>query len=316
MTPDSPVAFHPHCATGVLHVHTTRSDGRGEPEEIVEAGLEKGLDYIAFNDHRHLALMDEGWHGKRTDGLITVVGSELQHTNLKNHLLAYGINSVKPGGHILSQLESVLEQGGIAIIAHPTEKRPHVPGLGEYPWSFGTDCPVSGIEGWNWMSMWKRGVNPVNVWGRMSHPDRKVLNPDKRAVDMWIRTGGCLVGGADAHGHRILGNHVFSYGMLFDRVRTHLLLDEPFTSPDQFTEALRNGSCFVSNAIAGDASDFRSNISGGKLYLKLPGAGEVRLRGRDPVVLKEGEHCLGKVETPLYFEIHRNGRTWIAQGHP
>ena len=50
--------------------------------------------------------------------------------------------------------------------------------------------------------------------------------------------------------------------------------------------------------------------------MKLPGAGEVRLRGRDPVVLKEGEHCLGKVETPLYFEIHRNGRTWIAQGHP
>lgn len=314
MTSHTSVAFHEYCATGVLHVHTTRSDGKGEPEEIVEAGLEKGLDYVAFNDHRNLSLMDEGWHGKKTGNLISIVGSELQHTDEKNHLLVYGVNSVDPRGHILSQLDHVLEQGGIAIIAHPTEKRPHVPGLGQYPWSFGTHCPVSGIEGWNWMSMWKRRVNPLNVWNRMRYPDNRVLNPERKAVDMWFKTGGCLIGGADAHGHRILGNHVFNYGMLFERVRTHLLLEEPFTSPEQFTEALRNGHCFISNAIAGDASGFRSKVSDGILYLKLPETGEVRIRGRDSAVLSGGEHCLGKVEMPLYFEIHKDGRTWIAQG--
>jgi hypothetical protein len=314
MTSDAPVTFHKHCVTGVLHVHTTRSDGRGEPEEIAEAGLNAGLDYIAFNDHRHLALMDEGWHGKKTGQLMTIVGSELQHTDLKNHLLVYGVDRVNSGGHILTQLADVVEQGGIAVIAHPSEKRPHIPGLGEYPWSFGTGHPVSGVEGWNWMSMWKRRVNPLNVWKRMRFPDLRVINPDRNAVRMWFDTGGCLVGGADAHGHRILGNDVFNYRMLFERIRTHLLLDEPFTSPNQFTEALRCGSCFISNAIAGDASGYRSAVKDGKLYLKLPGAGEVILRGHEPRALEEGVHCLGKTELPLYIEIHRNGRTWIAQG--
>lgn len=314
MPSDTPVAFHDHCATGVLHVHTTRSDGRGEPESIVQSGLENGLDYIAFNDHRNLTLMDEGWHGRKIGGLMSIVGSELQHTDLRNHLLVYGVERVNPGGHILRQLDDVLEQGGIALIAHPAEKRPHIPGFGEYPWSFGTDHPVSGIEGWNWMSMWKCRVNPLTVWKRMKKPDERVLGPDPEAVDMWLNTGGCLVGGADAHGHRILGNHVFNYGMLFGRVRTHLLLDEPFTSPDQFTEALRKGRCFISNAIAGDASGFRSAIQEGKLYLKLPGAGEVVVRGREPVFLEEGVHCLGPVELPVYLEVRRNGRTWIAQG--
>lgn len=314
MTSNTPVAFHEHCATGVLHVHSTRSDGRGEPEEIIEAGLEAGLDYIAFNDHRNLTLMDQGWHGRKTAGLITVVGSELQHIDLKSHLLVYGVETVNPGGHILHQLDDVLSRGGIAIIAHPREKRPHVPGLGQYPWGFGTDCPVSGIEVWNWMSMWKRGVSPLNVWRRMRYPDRRVLNPHRKAVDMWFRTGGCLVGGADAHGHRILGNDVFNYRMLFSRVRTHILLNEPFHRPEQFTEALRRGDCFLSNAIAGDASGYRSAIHHGKLYLKLPGAGEVRLRGSEPVNLREGTHCMGSVELPFYLEIHREGRTWIAQG--
>ena len=313
---DTPVVFHRYCATGVLHVHTTRSDGKGEPGEIVEAGLEEGLDFIAFNDHRNLTLMDEGWHGRKTGDLMAIVGSELQHTDLRNHLLVYGVTSVSPRGHILSQLDDVLDQGGIAIIAHPTEKRPHVPGLGQYPWAFGTSCPVSGVEGWNWMSMWKRRVNPLNVWTRMRNPDSRVLNPDGGAVGMWFQTGGCLVGGADAHGHRILGNDVFNYRMLFARVRTHILLDEPFTTPEQFTEALRKGSCFISNALAGDASGFRSAIAGGKLYQKLPEACEVVISGKDTVELQRGTHCLGKAETPLYLEIHKGGRTWIAQGHP
>lgn len=318
MFSESPVAFDKHSATGVLHVHTTRSDGRGEPEDIVASGIEAGLDYIAFNDHRNLDLMDEGWHGRKTSGLLSIVGSELQHRDLKSHLLVYGVDSVNPGGHIIDQLADVLSRGGIGIIAHPREIRPRIPGIGQYPWGFGTGHPVSGIEGWNWMSSWKRQVDPVNVWNRMRFPDDMVRHPHSKAVDMWFDTGGCLVGGADAHGHRILGNDVFNYRMLFDRVRTHILLDRPFSEPEQFTEALRAGRCFISNAIAGDASGYRSALLNHELFLKLPGPGWVTLREkgkgfRPPVFLTEGVHCLGCAEPPFYIEVYRNGRTWIAQ---
>ncbi len=313
------MVFEEYSATGVLHVHSTRSDGYGEPEEIVQAGIKAGLDFIAFNDHRNLALMEEGWHGRVTGGLMSVVGSELQHTDLKSHLLVYGVETVKPVGHIIDQLNRVLEMNGIAIIAHPVEVRPFVPGIGEYPWGFGADLPVSGIEAWNWMSSWKGRLNPLNAWNRIYHPDRTVLSPPEKAVDMWFKTGGCLVGGADAHGHRILGKAVFGYEMLFNRVRTHLLLDAPFNNPSQFTEALRYGRCFVSNAIAGDASEYRSVVHRGKLYLKLPDDGLVTVREAGsipgkPVSLARGVHCYGPVTLPLYIEVHREGRTWIAQG--
>ncbi len=313
MTSGTPVAFHRHCATGVLHVHTTRSDGRGEPGDIVRAGIDAGLQYIAFNDHRTLALMDQGWHGRKTAGLLTIVGCELEHTDRKSHLLVYGVDSIRPGGHILRQLEDVRSAGGIAIIAHPAEKRPHIPGMGEYPWTVGTDCPVNGVEGWNWMSMWKRGVSPFNLWRSIREPDKRVLHPSRDAVDIWYETGGCLVGGADAHGHRILGKDVFNYRMLFDRVRTHILTNEPLETPEQFTDALRNGRCFISNNIAGDASGYRSAIHEGSLFLKLPGAGGVRIRGRSEVFLEAGVHCLGPVTPPVYLEVHRRGRTWIAE---
>jgi len=315
----APVVFEEYSATGVLHVHSTKSDGCGEPEEIIESGIAAGLDYIAFNDHRNLALMDEGWHGRTTGGLMSIVGTELQHTNRKSHLLVYGVETIKPLGHILDQLDHVLSMNGLAIIAHPREVRPWVPGYGEYPWDFGTSHPVSGIEVWNWMSSWKRRVNPLNAWKRIHHPDDRVRHPHRDAVDMWFETGGCLIGGADAHGHKILGKAVFDYRMLFDRVRTHILLDKPFQDPSQFTEALRQGRCFISNGIAGDASSYRSAVYEGKLYLKLPETCRVTLRGkgesfRQRVLLEKGVHCLGPVTTPIYIEISRGGRTWIAQG--
>lgn len=321
MQSETPVEFHKYCATGVLHVHSNRSDGTGEPEAIVAAACEAGLDYLAFNDHRNLTLMDQGWHGRKSGNLISIVGSELQHTDLKNHLLVYGVDCVNPSGHVLDQLADVLDRGGIAIVAHPREVRPLIPGLGEYPWAFGTSHPVTGIEGWNWMSSWKRRVDPVNVWNRIKYPDDMVRHPSSDAVDMWFETGGCLVGGADAHGHRIMGRDVFNYVMLFKRVKTHILLHEPFIRPEQFTRALRSGSCFISNGIAGDASEFRSTVSNGKLYVKLPGQGRVTFRERTggfkpPVLLEKGIHCLGRVMLPVCIEIYRKGRTWIAQGIP
>ncbi len=319
MIKESPVVFEEYSATGVLHVHTTRSDGYGEPEEIIRSGIAAGLDYIAFNDHRNLALLDEGWHGKFTGGLLSIVGTELQHTDLKSHLLVYGVNTIKPVGHILDQLDHVLSMNGIAIIAHPVEVRPFIPTYGEFPWGFGTDVPVSGIEGWNWMSNWKRRVSILNGLSRIHFPDKKVKSPRKEAVDMWFETGGCLVGGADAHAHKIFGKEVFGYKMLFQRVRTHILLDKPFREPLQFTEALRHGRCFISNAIAGDASEYRSSVHDGQLYLKLPAAGRVVLREQGKTSLRsvdlgKGVHCVGPVALPVYIEVQRAGRTWIAEG--
>src|SRR6185295_1851588 len=36
---------------GILHIHTTRSDGRGTPDEIAAAAARAGVSFIVFTDH-------------------------------------------------------------------------------------------------------------------------------------------------------------------------------------------------------------------------------------------------------------------------
>ena len=38
---------------GGLHCHTTRSDGRGTPEEVIRLHKEHGYDFLALTDHRY-----------------------------------------------------------------------------------------------------------------------------------------------------------------------------------------------------------------------------------------------------------------------
>ncbi len=308
-------------AVGVIHVHTTRSDGRLEPGPILDLADRAGLDYLCFNDHNTLALAGEGWHGKRHGGVLSIVGAELQHTDRKSHFLVFGATGLKAGGHILAQLEAVKADGAVAVVAHPCEVRPNIPFIGGYPWGFGPHPLLDGVETWNWMSIWKGGVSPFSIGRRLDEPDGYVRHPDPGAVNLWFRVGGCATGGADAHGHRILFRNVFSYRFLFERVRTHLLLDRPFTEPAQLVQALREGRCFISNALAGDARGFRAETSGGVLRMELPKEGWVTIRAEHgaPVhspLLCAGSHEFRIAAGSVHIEVYRGGRTWISCSIP
>ena len=39
-----------------LHIHTTASDGKGTPEEVVNAAIDKGLSVIAITDHHTVSV--------------------------------------------------------------------------------------------------------------------------------------------------------------------------------------------------------------------------------------------------------------------
>lgn len=304
-------------AVGVIHVHTTRSDGRWEPGPILDQADLTGLDYLCFNDHNTLALADQGWHGKRHGGVLSVVGAELQHRDRKSHLLVFGARRLKPGGHILTQLEALKADGAVAIVAHPRETRPMIPFLGGYPWRFGAHHLLDGVETWNWMSAWKGGVSPLSLRDRMASPDSFVRHPSRAAVNLWFKVGGCSVGGADAHGHRILFRNIFSYEFLFRRIRTHLLLESELREPAQVENALRQGRCFTSNALLGDARGFRANALNGVLRVELPGEGWISIcTETDPPshtpLLPAGSHEFAVPDRGLHIEVYRGGATWIS----
>ena len=45
---------------GALHCHTTRSDGRGTPEEVLKKHAEHGYDFVALTDHRYYNFANYG----------------------------------------------------------------------------------------------------------------------------------------------------------------------------------------------------------------------------------------------------------------
>ncbi len=312
----------------VLHVHTSASDGTGSMESVIEAARDAGADILGINDHRTLWARDRGYGGWHSS-LFVLAGTELEDRNENSHILAYGIDTLPPSKVTSEQIEFVNSAGGIAIAAHPTEAPGRLPRTRSYSWKAATEG-LAGVEVWNYMSLWKKGISPINALSRVRHPDRNVEHPDPKAVEFWRSVGGCAIAGPDAHALKFgLGRArlvVFPYSMLFRRLVTHVLLEEelprdPVKTEILLLDALKRGSCFGSNALLGDARGFRAGIEGETLVLVLPGAGHVTVRGTGGFfwqgTLDEGKHLIGvKAQDRLSVNISRKGGTWIFCGLP
>ncbi len=122
---------------GNLHTHSTRSDGRLEPQEVCRRYRVEGYDFIALTDH-FIGLFDYpivDTTGFRSDGFTTILGAELHTGTMENghlwHLLAVGLPSCftppdapsfRPvkGSESASHLaQRARDAGAFVAIAHP-----------------------------------------------------------------------------------------------------------------------------------------------------------------------------------------------------
>lgn len=107
---------------GNLHTHTTNTDGRKSPEEVLDIYQAQGYDFIALTDH---------W--KRTvdqpymkDNMLVMTGMELDYTlpGQVIHIVGVGVdasvleNATRNGG-AQSGINAIRKAGGRAILAHP-----------------------------------------------------------------------------------------------------------------------------------------------------------------------------------------------------
>ncbi|HET7746473.1 MAG TPA: PHP domain-containing protein, partial [Vicinamibacteria bacterium] len=101
---------------GVLHVHTTASDGGGTPEEVVAAARAAGLHFVVLTDHNTLA--PKPIEGVR-DGLLVMVGTEVSTTD--GHVLGIGLADppFRFSGGAEDALQDIRDLGGAAFAAHP-----------------------------------------------------------------------------------------------------------------------------------------------------------------------------------------------------
>jgi hypothetical protein len=283
---------------GVVHVHTTLSDGGGTPEEVIASAKAAGLAFVGITDHNNVDAMP--FAGYR-DGLLVLVGAEL--STPAGHVLGVGFDRDPPfrfNGDALAALEDIRDLGGVAFAAHPFSAREDLRFTGwdlPGPW---------GLELLNSDSEWRRaGPRLLLAAGLYQVNPRyallQILNPPGEALARWnvmlARRDVVGLAGADAHSRLPLTRkrslRFPSYEALFNLARDHLLLGQPLSgdaAQDRraVLDALREGRFYLGLDALAPADRFGFTISGGGEVASLgdhvaPRAGLVaRAGGRVP----------------------------------
>ncbi len=334
-----------HLCPGVLHIHTTYSDGTGRVPDVARAAKRAGLRWIIITDHDDLrAGAEAGWH----DGVAVLAGYEI--TPERNHYLVCGLeelipNTLPPAEYV----RLVAEKGGLGFVAHPDERVTN-----EYTRPFRWDDwnlrGFTGIELWNYMSEWIERYSPRRRYVNYFLPQFVVRGPtpatlawwDRLAVEGWRPTG---VVGADVHATRVraLGRvwEVFPYEHVFRALTDYLVLDSPLEADfagaaAQILGALRAGRVIMANRTWGEAAGtrFEAHLPDGRRFTvgdEVPAEGPVALlfqaprkahitlyRDGTPVARVRGERALWfTAHEPGHYraEARRWGQLWILTNH-
>ncbi len=239
---------------GVVHVHTTFSDGGGTPEEVIGAAPATGTRFVVITDHNNVdAKSFEGYH----EGVLVLVGSEL--STQAGHILGVGIAdpTYRFSGDALNGLDDIRDLGGFAIAAHPLNPRRDLRFTGwGLPGSWGLELMNGDSE---WRAAGFRILPTLALYG-LNHRYAllQLLSPPTSTLARWdaLLAARDVTGlaGTDAHGRvSVTETRALpfpSYESLFGLVRNYVLVQAPLTgraNEDRAAviQALRHGHSYV-----------------------------------------------------------------------
>jgi len=315
-------------AVGVIHVHSTYSDGQLPVEPIVHIAQQQGLDFLILTDHNTLRgkrERKEGFHGKT----LLLIGSEISS---EGHYLALRIQEEVPQGQKFQPtVDAVTAQGGLGFIAHPLYKKKR--------WDHFELQGFTGMEIYNAKEdVLEEGIFQVAFWTFLTgleFPLASWIDRPDRNLKMWDRLlaeGRPVVGigSPNAHGLRWFGMRLGSYETLFKLVRNHLWISGEVTEASIY-EALEKGRLFVAHDILGDARGFSfAAFTDGQLrgvmgeqvrwepglqlvaHLPSPAEMTLLLDGR-PIAKTQGREGRFDVEGKGIYRLEaaQKGRPWI-----
>jgi hypothetical protein len=137
---------------GILHVHSTRSDGRGTVDEIAQAAAEAGLKFVVLTDHGDATRSPE--RPEYLHGVLCLDAVEISTAG--GHYVALDMpRAPYPlGGEARDVVEDVRRLGGFGIAAHPDSPKR------ELSWREWT-ATFDGIEFVNPDTSWRRQLGPA-----------------------------------------------------------------------------------------------------------------------------------------------------------
>ncbi len=239
----------PNVVLGAYHIHTTRSDGAGTPEDVAASAAQAGARFAILTDHGDGTRVPDA--PRYVAGVLMIDAAEI--STVEGHVVALGIPGAAPyrlGGEARDVIDDIHRLGGFAIVAHPDSQRADLKwrpaGVnGNTPFGVqlqgrqggpaGTD--LSGADGLEWLnadSEW-REENPAMLINAVLHmPVRPaesfatLLNRPTATMRRWdglIRRR-TMVGlsAVDAHG-LVAG----LYRTTFQSFAQAVILDAPFS---------------------------------------------------------------------------------------
>jgi hypothetical protein len=318
---------------GVLHIHSTRSDGRGTLDDIARAAADAGLKFIVVTDHGD---------GTRTpdppvykDGVLCMDAVEISTAD--GHYIALGMPKAPYplAGEARDVVEDVKRLGGFGVVAHPDSPK------SELAWREWT-APFDGIEFVNPDTSWRQQIAPA-FEGQMMRPTRllasrivsypvrpaesiaSLIQPTRileRWADLARRRPVVIVAGADAHariGLRLadstemaglslpIPSYDASFRSLSVRVRPETALTGDASADAALVlRAIRDGHLYT--AIDGIATPpaFELTAANGAGMAR---AGD-RLPAGGPVALRVRSNAPASFVTAIW-----NGTTLLSGGH-
>jgi predicted metal-dependent phosphoesterase TrpH len=165
-------------STADIHVHTACSDGRPAPEQLAAYLPSTRLAVVAVTDHDTIEGALRVEDALAGAGPEIIIGSEV--SSAEGHVLALFVDRDVPAGRSAEwTVDSIHDQGGVAVAAHPFSL---AFGVGE----LAALVPFDAIEVVN-------GSPLMEV-------------PNARSIRRLARRGVAVVGGSDAHITAAVGN--------------------------------------------------------------------------------------------------------------
>lgn len=332
---------------GVIHCHSTYSDGTGDMDEIAKAANKVGLDFVMMTDHDQMKPLEDG-RDRYEGSVLMICGTEI--TPAANHYVAFGEGKLKDVEKLKlmkpqEYIDAINAQDWFGFISHPDHGGARRFDIAGYRWE---DWNVGGYAGmgvWDLMTDWLSQVDRDDAtlkaytdfedW--LSGPRIETL---KRWDALNLKRKVVGIGEIDNHKYRkeFEGQpiEIFPYKVAFRTITNHILLDRPLDrdykkARKQVLKAVRNGNLYVSFDFWDDPTEFAFEVDNGKDVAGMGdaiglGAEKTELvasfaeegllnvyRNGESVLEEEGDEILMEISEPGVYRVEamRNDIVWV-----
>ena len=177
---------------GDFHLHTTASDARYKPLELVDMAIKEGCDFIALTDHNTISALEEI---RTQDRLLILPGLEI--TLDQGHWNVFGID------HWQEWMEHICTgQITTTLVGKPYNVNQLMKSLAKNGYFNSLNHPF--LKPWEWKvgSVEMQDVHGIEIWNDPYWPDNIRATP--RAIEFWtslLNEGYHItaLGGSDFH---------------------------------------------------------------------------------------------------------------------